>query len=312
MASAINKVAIFTDDPGWHGRVLTEALKTHGLQAQYVSLCDCSFLISDSGVTLDIPGFNLSNPLAAYVRGVPGGSLEQVIKRLNVLHYLSSIGVAVFNEGRAIERTVDKSMTSVLLSQAGIPIIDTWVSESRDEAIARFKQERAKGHQLVIKPMFGSQGVGVQMFDSPSQLDDEQFQGLYYLQRYLDSKTDVFRDIRVLVINGRVESAMIRQSEHWITNRTQGATCEALTIDAQLAQLAVDAVKACDIDYAGVDIMFDMQGKARVIEVNSIPAWWGLQKVTNFDIASRLIDAFCAKIARLSTASMAHQVNESH
>lgn len=44
------------------------------------------------------------------------------------------------------------------------------------------------------------------------------------------------------------------------------------------------------MDYAGVDLMRDAQGNWWVIEINSVPAWRGLQRVTAVDIAEALAD----------------------
>jgi tetrahydromethanopterin:alpha-L-glutamate ligase len=54
--------------------------------------------------------------------------------------------------------------------------------------------------------------------------------------------------------------------------------------------LAEAASRAVDIHYCGVDIIQDAQGKLYVLEVNSIPAWRGLQAVTELDIAQALVD----------------------
>jgi glutathione synthase/RimK-type ligase-like ATP-grasp enzyme len=54
--------------------------------------------------------------------------------------------------------------------------------------------------------------------------------------------------------------------------------------------LAEAAAKAVAIDYCGVDIIRDRQGKLYVLEVNSIPAWKGLQAVVSTDIAQALVD----------------------
>ena len=45
-----------------------------------------------------------------------------------------------------------------------------------------------------------------------------------------------------------------------------------------------------DIDYCGVDIIRDRHGNLYVLEVNSIPAWKGLQGVVDVDIAQALVD----------------------
>jgi glutathione synthase/RimK-type ligase-like ATP-grasp enzyme len=62
--------------------------------------------------------------------------------------------------------------------------------------------------------------------------------------------------------------------------------------DLRLCRLAEDAVRALDMNYAGVDIIRDEHGRYSVLEINSIPAWKGLQGVTEIDIAERLVEDF--------------------
>ena len=56
--------------------------------------------------------------------------------------------------------------------------------------------------------------------------------------------------------------------------------------------IAKDAVKAVGMHYAGVDVMQDWTGKLWVTEVNSIPAWKGLESVNNFVVADKLVSNF--------------------
>ena len=304
MADIAPKVAIVTDDPGWHGRQLKEALAAHGLSSQYVSSMDCHMDIGEPGTEINLPGFE-QHPLAVFVRGVPGGTLEQVIFRLNILHALSEMGIVVYNNPRGIERTVDKVMTSFLLKQAGIPTPGTWVCESKDKAEFIYQQECGQGRKLVSKPLFGSQGVGVHLLDAETGLvHDETFAGVYYLQSFIDCGDKDSFDIRVFVINGKAQAAMTRRSTNWITNRAQGAECEALILDAELCRLSEAAVKAVGIDYGGVDLIPDTKGRLQVIEVNSIPAWWGLQKVTDFNIASSLIDDMVNRLSNTDSLTV--------
>ncbi len=293
-----SQIAVVTDDPGWHGCQLKEALAAHGLSSRYISSMDCLINISDSGTHINLPGFK-DLPLAVFVRGVPGGTLEQVIFRLNILHALSEMGIVVYNNPRGIERTVDKAMTSFLLKQAGLPTPETWVCESNGKAEFIYRQECGKGKKLVIKPLFGSQGIGVHLLDGDTGLiHDENFAGVYYLQSFIDCGDKVSFDIRVFVINGKAIAAMKRRSKSWITNRAQGAQCEPLKLDGELCRLSEAAVKAVGIDYGGVDLIPDTNGRLQVIEVNSIPAWWGLQKVTDFNIASSLINDMINRLSR--------------
>jgi len=298
------QIAIVTDDPGWHGRELTTALEHHGLGAHYLSLTECQFAFDDSGLMVRMPGFEHKLPLGVFVRGVPGGSLEQVIFRLDILHALVSLGIVVYNDSRAIERTVDKAMTTLLLKQAGIPTPNTWVFESTEKALAICNAEFARGQSLVFKPVFGSQGEGVRLLTRDTGLvTDEQFAGLYYLQTFVDRGTNDWFDLRVFVIDGKARAAMRRQGKSWITNRAQGAKCESQVLDAGLAQIAEDAVRAIGIDYAGVDLIPDAGGQLQVLEVNGVPAWWGLQSVTDLNIAGCLIEHFLRRIGRTRVLS---------
>lgn len=291
------KIAIITDDPGWHGRQLTGALAQRGLASQYLSLTDCAMQIGGVEQELILPGFDQA-PLGVFVRGVPGGTLEQVIVRLDILHGLQQQGITVFNTPRSIERTVDKPLTSLLLHRAGLPTPPTWICESFEHATRILEEETRAGNRMVLKPLFGSQGIGVHLIDAKTGLfHDENFAGIYYLQRYIEREPPEYTDIRVFVIDGIARAAMRRRSRHWITNRAQGATCERINVDEQLSRFATDACRCLDIDYAGVDIMQDRDGHFYIIEVNSIPAWFGLQGVVDFNIASSLIDTFLSRIA---------------
>ena len=303
-----DKIAIITDDPGWHGRQLKSAFASRGYDSNFISLTECHLMLRGLQSQIVIPGFNQDQLAGLFIRGVPGGTLEQVILRLNLLHALTDMGIVVYNDGRAIERTVDKAMTSFLLKQQGIPTPDTWVCESEAQARSIVLEHTAHGGLLVMKPLFGSQGIGVRMVksldDLPLKEDEhpELYGGVFYLQSFVGQahvnlSIQQNQDWRVFVINGRTEAMMLRTSHHWITNRAQGARCEAINHDQQLADLAEAAVRAVNIDYAGVDLMRDENGNFLVTEVNSVPAWWGLQKVSHFNIAERIADHFMAKIA---------------
>ena len=63
------------------------------------------------------------------------------------------------------------------------------------------------------------------------------------------------------------------------------------------AELAQAASAALDMDYAGVDLMRDRDGRLQVLEVNSIPAWKGLQGQTSLDIADVLAQDFLRRCA---------------
>jgi len=203
----------------------------------------------------------------------------------------------VWNDACAIERCVDKSMTSFLLARAGIATPSTWAVESREAAAAIVARE-ATDRPLVLKPLFGSQGRGLRLIRTPDDLPDSAVvNGVYYLQRFVGAEQDGFRDFRLLVSRGRVVAAMARHSTRWITNVKRGARPVAVVANEEMRELALRAAAAVGAAFAGVDILYDVDSRPTVLEVNSMPAWSGLQKVTPFNIAATLAGDIVAAIA---------------
>ena len=293
------KIPIFTDDPGWHGARLKEAFAKHNVEAVYVSLQDCVINLNGAQPSIQIPNFDTLPP-AVFVRGVSGGTMQQVITRLNVLHMLSMLKVVIYNDVKAIERTVDKAMTSFLLRRNSVATPATWVSESKSQ-VEGFRQAANQNKQiLVLKPLFGSQGLGVRQLLANERLPVpmQQFvDGVYYLQQFIETG-DAPHDYRVFVIHGKVIAAMRRIGSSWVNNVAAGGRCEGVELDAnhEMTTLAIQAASALDIDYCGVDIIQSVSGEYYVLEVNSVPAWKGLQSVSKVDVAQLLVDDFLSKL----------------
>src|SRR5437660_5749968 len=151
------RVGLVVDRCDWHVRQLAKALDAFA-DTFAIRLEACGFDTA-SATGLAIPGC-AGLPDAVMVRSMSGGTFEAVTMRLGVLHALRELGVLVWNDARAIERCVDKSMTSFLLARAGIPTPPTWATESHEAARAIVRRETARG-PLVLKPLFGSQGKGL-------------------------------------------------------------------------------------------------------------------------------------------------------
>jgi len=286
------EVAILgTRAEGWHGLRLRRALEREGCTVHRVGFDGCRFAIGEDEVGLrlgDLPHL----PAAVVVRFIPAGSFEQVTLRLGLLHALEHLGVPVVNSTRSIERCVDKSAASFLLARAGLPTPRTWVVERAEAAAAVVRAETAAGRDLVLKPLFGAQGKGLRLVRGPEDLPPpEEVAGVYYLQRFVGRQPEegsTWRDFRVFVVAGRAVAAMTRHGPHWITNIGQGGTPERAATTGRLGELAVAAASALAVRHAGVDLIEDADGRLQVLEVNSMPAWRGLQSVSHADIAGHV------------------------
>ena len=283
--AGVPRVGIVVDRNDWHAREVSKALRALGVSPAFIRLDACGFDTGrPSGLALD--GFRDRLPDAVFVRTVAGGSFESVTMRLGILHALRELGVMVWNDARAIERCVDKSTTSFALARCAIPTPHTWALQTLAAARAIVATEPGP---LVLKPLFGSQGRGLRLIRRPDELPDaEGVAGVYYLQRFVGVERDGFHDFRLLVSSGRVIAAMMRHSAEWITNIKRGGRPVTVAANDAMKALAVRAAAAVGADFAGVDLLYDASGRPWVLEVNSMPAWSGLQTVTSASIAGIL------------------------
>ncbi|XEY16751.1 RimK family alpha-L-glutamate ligase [Azospirillum sp. HJ39] len=243
-------------------------------------------------------------PDACLVRTISAGNFEQVTLRLGVLRALAHCGVRVANSPAAIERCVDKSANAFRLAAAGVPTPRTWTVADPIQAASILAVLHDEGRTAVLKPLFGSQGKGLRRLDPGMTLPGpDEVAGVYHLQEYVGAAHGGWFDWRVFVVDGRPLAAMVRQGDHWITNVKQGARCHPASPSGVLGELALAAAAAVGADYAGVDVIRAPDGRFLVLEVNSMPAWRGLQAVTPVDVAQALADLVLARLASASPAS---------
>jgi tetrahydromethanopterin:alpha-L-glutamate ligase len=298
------RILIVNDNSDARAKGLAYRLRRRGAVAVTAPLATIAF-DTDRPSGLAIPGFEQGLPDAVLVRSIAAGSFEAVTRRLGVLHALGRLSVPVWNSAPAIERCVDKSMTTFLLKNAGLPTPPTFAVEGREAAEEIAARELART-PLVLKPLFGAQGRGIRMIRSLADLPPaEEVSDVYYLQHYVPRAGPPFRDFRIFVCAGRAVAMMSRRGEDWITNVNRGAVPEKIAghDEGELAKLAVAAAAAVGADFAGVDIVPTEDGSLLVLEVNSMPAWSGLQSVAAVNIADAIAEALLKFLADRAQAA---------
>jgi len=274
-------------------RRLAEAMRRRGAAVVVTSLPRCAF-DTEAASGIDIPGFDGTLPDAVFVRSISAGTLEQITFRLGLLHALRISGVRVWNDARAIERCVDKSMTTFLLHKAGIATPTTRTVEGWQPAV---DYVRKAGRALIFKPLFGSQGKGLLKIDALTDLPPpEAADNVFHLQDYVPPSGATFEDWRIIATRTRVVAAMARKAGSWITNVHQGGAPAPCEPTPGMAALAAAALEAVDADYGGVDLIRGADGRLLVLEVNSNPSWRGLQSVSDIDIADAVVADFLAAL----------------
>ena len=281
-------IGIIASELDWNVRELMREIDARSREFQIFPITE--FLTRVSGhPRVQSRGVTADDMELIFIRWVSGGSAEQIIYRMDVLHRLENMGVTVINPSTAIEWCADKYYTCSLLEDRGIPTPETICTEHYDDAMRAFDEFK----DIVVKPLFGSQGVGIMRIEDRDMAHRlfrvlDYGRSVFYIQKFIPHRNE---DYRAFVLGGEVIASMRRKGEYWKTNFAQGAKVMRIRLPDELEDMAVKAAEALMCEYAGVDIL-PGKNEHYIVEVNSIPGWRGLQNVTDFCIAKKIVDYF--------------------
>ena len=100
------------------------------------------------------------------------------------------------------------------------------------------------------------------------------------------------RDIRLQVVGDKVIAAMLRENkDDFRANLTNGGSATDYTdkVSAAWKQMALDACRVLNLDFAGVDILFGPDGEPVLCEVNSNAHFKNLFDCTGVNAAEAII-----------------------
>jgi RimK family alpha-L-glutamate ligase len=292
-------VAILSARTGWHTDELMRALAARGHSGSVVPYEALIARVASHGrpVSLTAGAERLLDADAVLARIIPNGSLEQIIYRVDALHWLEDRGIRVMNSPRAIERCVDKFYTSALLHEAGLDTPETIVCERVDDAMDAVREMR----DVIVKPLFGSMGHGMVRVSDPETAFRvfralEMTRAVFYVQRVIEHDG---RDVRAFVVGDRVVAAIERRARDggWRTNISLGGEGRAIDLPPDWCRMALAAARAVGADYAGVDLLPARDGTTYVLEVNGIPGWSGVQATTSTDVAGAIVDHLVSTVS---------------
>ena len=292
------RIAILGNQGSWYCEQLHQAAQSHGHESFIIEFRDLASEILKTNQEQSFSYDAKRNPIklnpfdCLIIRTMPPGSLEQVIFRMDLLGRLEQAGVTIFNSPRAIECAVDKYLTTSRLAAAGLPVPATAVCESSEAAMQHFE---ILGGDVVVKPLFGSEGRGIFRISDPdlayrSFRTLERTQAVIYLQQYVPHPG---YDLRIIVLNGTVIGAIRRHGMHdFRTNISRQGQAETYQPSDREVNLALRAAELTQATFAGVDLLSpsDDPNNLSLLEVNAVPGWRGFQSATNIDVASLVIE----------------------
>ena len=237
--------------------------------------------------------FNIHDPPAAFA------DLDLLIDRclstsrsLYITKFCQAYGVPVVNSAHVAETCADKVKNSLALAEAGVPTPATEVAFTKESALECIE---AFGYPCVLKPVIGSWGRLMAKIDSRSAaeaiLEHKATLGhyehkIFYIQEYVEKGG---RDIRVLATDGDPIAAMVRSSDHWLTNAAKGATTEPFGLDDTARELVTRASDAVGGGLLGIDLMESDDGYT-VHEVNHTVEFKALNATTDVDVPAAVVD----------------------
>ncbi|MEX2684165.1 MAG: RimK family alpha-L-glutamate ligase [Candidatus Sigynarchaeota archaeon] len=282
-------------------RSIIDALKKRGVTVVKLSPARVALDLNNAEPDMVRKYFTEGEPRGAIVRGIGTSKTKKIYTRLGVLELFEDCGVYLLNSRKCLEAATNKAITSYKLIKQGIPTPRTILCEGFKAATEAFKK---LGGDVVLKPLFGSKGVGIMRltdegFASNIFYNLDRLDEVFYIQEYVEHGN---YDIRAMVLGDEVICAMKRVNatdlaQPWKTNVAAGAQGESIEISSELKELAIKSAKAVGGEFMGIDIAETASGPM-IIEVNSVPGFTELQKTTSIDIAGALADYFLAKLKR--------------
>ena len=161
-------------------------------------------------------------------------------------------------------------------------------SSNLEYLLSNFKNE-----PVIIKILEGTHGNGVILADTYlsalSTIETLKTAGVkFLLQEYIEESKGT--DLRVIVVDCKVVSAMKRQSKEgdFRSNLHRGGSSAKINLSYEEENIALRASKAMKLGVCGIDILQSSRGPL-VLEINSSPGLEGIEKTTEVNISEEII-----------------------
>ena len=288
-------IAIISDLHDWHSDQIELFLKKNNFKTLKVTFQELKFSFKKNKIFFENNNL-LNNINGIWVRFLKNGTIEEITTKLTILHLLDESKIYVHNSGLTIEKTVDKVRTTGILELNNIksPKTTIWFAKNKKNLNNNFCNET----KYLVKPIFGSQGKNIFLVNNFNELRKINAIGeVFYLQKFIESQEKEFTDIRVLVSNHSVISSMERYSNHFITNVFQGAKYRQIILKKNIKDLCIKLSKIFKLGYGGIDLKIT-KNDVFVLEINSVPSWKAMQKISKINISEKLVKDFIRNVKK--------------
>ena len=207
---------------------------------------------------------------------------------LLIIDYINSANKHILNEKvKSKMLFYDKLFQHYLLNKKGLPIVPSMLYTGHQQPASVYNTFQKP---YIMKSIEGSRGVQVEKITSKKQsqeMIDKYGQGNVLVQKYIQG----MRDYRVIVVNNKVVGGIERVAVagEFRANVALGATTHKISVGKEMANLAIQATKVFNAEYAGVDIA-EYKGKYYILEVNIFSMFEGFEKATGVSVPKVLAE----------------------
>ncbi|XP_066465428.1 N-acetylaspartylglutamate synthase A [Eleutherodactylus coqui] len=241
---------------------------------------------------------------------------------ITVLRHLEKLGCRLVNRPQAILNCINKFWTFQELAGHGIPLPDTFSYGGHDEFAKMIDAAEPLGYPVVVKNTRGHQGKAVFLARDKHHLLDishlVRHDAPYLFQKYV--KESHGKDIRVVIVGGRVVGSMLRCSTdgRMQSNCCLGGVGSTFPLSEQGKLLAMQVSNILGMDICGIDLLLKDNGSFVVCEANANVGFTEFDQACKLDLAGIIADyaisllpsRLSKEMSALSAASSPPEINE--
>lgn len=285
----MKKIGVVGIPDGWSSNKLADTVER---KTGYRLLIDMEQIKFDSSKkTVFFEDIDLSSLDALIIKKVGKSYSADLIERLEFLNYLHCKGMPIFSNPLSIMRCLDRLTCTLTLSQAGIPLPPTIITEKVNEATSAIREFG----RAILKPLYTSKARGMQVFNSDdpdlaAHVADYQCNtnSVIYIQKMI---TIPGRDMGIVFLGGKhlATYARVSHKDAWNTTTASGGHYEPVTPNQELIELAYWAQEPFGLDFTCVDLAETPEGPV-VFEVSAFGGFRGLWDAYGMDASELFTD----------------------
>ncbi|KAM6924540.1 beta-citrylglutamate synthase B isoform 1-T1 [Xenentodon cancila] len=213
---------------------------------------------------------------------------------ITVLRHLEKMGCRLINRPQAILNCVNKFWTFQELAGHGVPLPDTFSYGGHDNFRKMIDEAEPLGYPVVVKNARGHRGKAVFLARDKHHLTDLchliRHDTPYLFQEYV--KESHGRDVRVVLVGGRVIGSMLRCSTdgRMQSNCSLGGVGMMCPLSEQGKQLAIEVSNILGMDVCGIDLLQLNDGSFLVCEANANVGFIAFDQACGMDVAGIVAD----------------------